>query len=188
MTISKSIFTNLDALRLSPESLSLAGTTEVLTHVPIRKPARPEFVRINPDPAMTLATAIYDDKEERETFLVMPAMQIELVGELKPVLLCQAINRQNVVFIWPVPLPDVTGKRNSWSESARDAAELAKTHWVRMAADMSLGAYRVYRAEGALSEPVWPDRTLSELLEIAFTGRVIDRVDHPVIQRLRGLA
>jgi len=53
---------------------------------------------------------------------------------------------------------------------------------------MSLGAYRIYRAEGELSDPVWPDRTLSELLEIAFRDRIISTEDHPVIRRLRGLA
>jgi hypothetical protein len=56
-----------------------------------------------------------------------------------------------------------------------------------MAADMSLGAYRIYTAEGQLSDPVWPDKMLAQLLEIAFKDRVIEREDHPVVKRLRGL-
>ena len=72
-------------------------------------------------------------------------MHAELVGELKPVLLTLATNRQGVVFIWPVPLPDDSGRRNAWAETAREGAELAKTHWVRVAADMSLGALAPHR-------------------------------------------
>jgi hypothetical protein len=57
-----------------------------------------------------------------------------------------------------------------------------------MVADIPFGAYRFYEAEGVLSEPLWPEKTLSELLEIGFKDRIIDSVDHPVIRRLRGLS
>ena len=115
-------------------------------------------------------------------------MRDALVGEIKPVLLVTAITRQSTVFIWPLALPSEGGRRNDWHETAREAAELAKKAWVRLSADMSLGAYRIYRAEGALSDPTWPEKSLNELLEIAFKDRIIDREDHPVVRRLRGLA
>jgi hypothetical protein len=60
--------------------------------------------------------------------------------------------------------------------------------WVRLAADMSLGAYRIYQAEGQLSEPLWPEKTLPELLKLGFKDRIIDSAEHPVVKRLRGLA
>jgi hypothetical protein len=53
---------------------------------------------------------------------------------------------------------------------------------------MGLGGYRIYQAEGALTEPEWPDRTLNEILEIAFRDRIVDSEHHPVVRRLRGLA
>jgi hypothetical protein len=178
---------HLDALRLSPDAAAIAGTREVLAHVAVRKPNRTEFVRVHPDSAMSLVTAVFIDKEERETFFVAPAMREALVGEIKPVLLMVALTRQGVVFIWPVPMPDESGRRNAWAETARQGAELAKSAWVRLAADLSLGAYRLYQAEGALSEPTWSDKPLPDLLEIAFRNRIIDSDDHPVIRRLRGL-
>ena len=137
---------------------------------------------------MQLATGVFVDREEREVFFVAPELWAELAGELKPVLLVTAINRQGVTFLWPVPLPDEGGRRNAWAETAREACELAKTAWVRLTADMSLGAYRIYEAEGQLSEPVWPDKTLPELLKLGFKDRIIDSADHPVIKRLRGLS
>ena len=32
----------------------------------------------------------------------------------------------------------------------------------------------------------WPEESFTELLKVAFRGRVVDRADHPVIARLRG--
>ena len=182
------IFSNLDALRLSPEATVLSGTSEVLTHIPVRKPNRHEFFRTHPNPEMWFNTGIFEDKEEREVFFVTPAMRDALVGEIKPVILAVTINRQSVLSLWPLKLPTEETRYNAWSETAREAAELAKTRWVSMRADMSLGGYRIYKAEGQLSEPVWPDKPLNEMLEIAFRDRIVGSEDHPVVRRLRGLA
>jgi hypothetical protein len=184
----ESVFDNLEAIRLSPDAAATAGTREVLRHVPVRKPNRIEFVRVHPNADMQLATGVFVDREEREVYFVVPELRAELAGELKPVLLVTAISRQGVTILWPVPLPDEGGRRNAWGETTREACELAKFSWVRVAPDMSLGAYRIYEAEGQLSEPVWPDKTLPELLKLAFRDRIIDSADHPVVKRLRGLS
>jgi hypothetical protein len=187
MSAPMNIFADLAALRLSDsDTAAVVGAREVLSHVPVRKPSRHEYFRVHPDHDMSLTTAVFTDQEEGETFLVAPEMRAALVGESKPVHLVTAITRQNVVLIWPLSI-DIDGRSNPWHEVAREAAELAKTHWVRMASDRSLRAYRVFKAEGELSDPKWPEQSFSELLEIAFLGRVIDQLDHPVLRRLRGL-
>ena len=53
-------------------------------------------------------------------------------------------------------------------------------------ANMPAGTYDVLEAAGQFPEPVWPEVSLQQLLEIAFKGRVIDTMDHPVLRRLRG--
>ena len=75
----------------------------------------------------------------------------------------------------------------AWQTSAREAADLAGDHWIRLRADMSLGAYRVDKASGDLGEPKWSSNSLQELLRIAFRDRIIDSVDHPVVRRRLGL-
>jgi hypothetical protein len=68
-----------------------------------------------------------------------------------------------------------------------EATELAMTKWVRIKANMSLGAYDIFVAEGNLSEPDWPDLPYKEILRIAFRSKFVDSTDHTVIKRLRGL-
>jgi hypothetical protein len=182
------IFANLDALRLSADAAAVVGTSEILSHVPVRKPNRHEFFRTRAETEFWFDTGVFEDREERETFLVTPKMRDALVGEIKPVLLVPTITRQNVLILWPLKLPTEGQRHNGWMETAREAAELAKTKWVRLAADMGLGGYRIYQAEGELSEPEWPDKPLREILQIAFRDRTVDSENHPVVRRLRGRA
>jgi hypothetical protein len=50
---------------------------------------------------------------------------------------------------------------------------------------MPVGAYDVCVATGKLPEPEWPtDKTFNDILRIAFKDRLIETVDHPVVQRL----
>jgi len=183
----QSIFSDLDKLRLSVGSTVFGGTTEILSKVPVRKPQKQEFVRVHPDQRMMLATAIYEDKQEREFYFVSPNMMSAMLGETTPVILVTAINRQKVSFLWPIKIANDNGNGNAWQDSAQQGCEAAKKTWVRLSADMSLGAYRIWAAQGELSEPEWRPEPLNELLEIAFRGRVIENDDHPVVKRLRGL-
>jgi hypothetical protein len=75
-----------------------------------------------------------------------------------------------------------------WHRSAAEAAELAMTRWIRVKANMGLGAYEVFEAASTISDPKLPDIRFQELLRIGFRDRLVDSFDHPVIKRLRGLA
>ena len=96
------------------------------------------------------------------------------------------VNRNGTPFLWPVRLPGPDGKLDSWNTSAADAVVLAQSSWVRVAANMDLGAYELYEAPGIDAEPKWPAEPMAELLTVAFRGKMIDSMDHPVLKRLRG--
>jgi len=166
-----------ERLRLSQNFVDLVGVRKILTTVRVSKPHRQMFVRVHPDPKYRLDTLVLELKEERETYLVDLALGSELPGELVAVTLFTAITRQNDVFLWPARLPDPDGRQNRWSESARQAAKLAMSQWVRMAANMSLGAYEISVATGDLPEPQWPEKNFQELLQIAFYDRFIRQED-----------
>jgi hypothetical protein len=66
-------FDNLLALRLDQSYADTVGVKKLLTTVPVRKPNRQDFVRVNPDPAYRLTpAAIIEVKEDREVYLVTP--------------------------------------------------------------------------------------------------------------------
>lgn len=174
-------FPDIEALKINWDDFINSSVREILATVPVGKARKSDFFRVHPSPEYMMATMTYECKDERKYFLVTPSMVQELAGEATPTLILTMINRQNVLGLWPIKLGTT-----DWAVSANQAAELAKTKWVRMAADMSLGAYRIYEAQGELSEPEWPKKPFNELVQIAFRGRIIDREDHPVINRLRG--
>ena len=169
-------------------SRELIGIKKVIGTVTVRKPGPKEFVRVRPEPEFRLPAGIIEVKEDRETFLVHPAMREELAGEMKPFMLFTAINRAGALFIWPVPLPGPGGRRNPWHESHMKGAEVGMVRWVRIEANMAAGMYDVMVAQGALPDPEWPDLDFGAILKLAFGFNVIDSADHPVVRRLRGLA
>jgi hypothetical protein len=176
------------ALRLSQDFAAGMGVKKALLTVPVRKPEKSWFVRVHPADGYALQTAVVELKEDRETYLVAPALWPALAAEstFSPRALFTAINRQGVLFIWPVRLPGADGKVDAWSQSALEAAQKARKGWLRVAANMALGAYEVWDATGELGEPEWPDKPFRGLLAIAFKGRFIDSLDHPVLRKLRG--
>jgi hypothetical protein len=173
-------------------NLRIAGSAPVavkklLTTVPVRKPNKQEFIRVHGDPAYSPSgLAFIELKDEREAYLLTPDVAEALPGEYSLVTLHTAVSRQGVLFLWPVKLPGPDGRANPWHASAGDAAERAKSMWLRVHANMSLGAYDQFVAEGKLPDPEWPDLPFNELLRIAFRDRLVSGLDHPLLDVLRG--
>jgi hypothetical protein len=179
----------------APENLRIdlnfgegVGVKKAIVTIPVRKPSDQDFVRVRPEPSYHLPTAIITLRDERETFLVAPHIAREIPGEFVLSTLYTSINRAGVLFLWPVRLPAADGRQLEWHRSAAEAAEMAMQSWVRVKANMSLGAYDIYQASATIPEPVWPDLSFDKLLEIAFRGRLVDSFDHVVLKRLRGEA
>jgi hypothetical protein len=179
---------DIASLRLNPSFLETAGVKKLLTTVPARKPSPQDFVRVHPAPEYRENFAMIDLKDDREDYLVRPETLQDLAGEVVLKTVFTAINRQGVVFLWPVRLPAPDDRKSEWSRSAREAAEMAMTRWVRMKANMSLGAYEITVAEAVMADPIWPELSFQELVRIAYRDRMVTTTDHPVVKRLRGLS
>ena len=177
----------LASLRLNPSFLETAGVKKLLTTVPARKPSPQEFFRVHPSSDYRENFAMIDLKDDREDFLVLPKLVPELAAEVVYKTIFTAINRQGVVFLWPIRLPAPDARRSdNWARSAREAAEFALSKWVRMKSNMSLGAYDITIADSVMAEPNWPALSFQELLRIAYRDRMVANLEHPVVKRLRG--
>src|SRR5262245_15819662 len=71
------------SLRLSQDFAASLGVKKALLTVPVRKPDKAWFVRVHPDEAYRLQTAVIELKEDRggETHLVAKALWPDLAAE-----------------------------------------------------------------------------------------------------------
>ena len=174
------------SLRLTQNFGETLGVKKVLTTVPVGRPSKDRFFRTHTSESWVFPTWILENKASGETYLVSAEVASALGDQVRPVELHAAIDRQNNPFLIPIPLPGPNGVRNRWHESLAQAVERAKSVWLRISANKDLGGYDIYEATAKLPDPVWPDTTMDELLEVAFKGRIITSLDHPIVQERLG--
>ena len=170
------------SLRLSQNFGETLGVKKVLATVPVGKPTKDRFFRTHTSPSWVFPTWILENKAAGETYIVSPEVASVLGDLVRPVELYAVIDRQNNPSLIPIPLPGPNGVRNPWHESLLQAVLWARLVWLRISANMALGGYDIFEAAASLPEPIWPETTMDELLEVAFRGRIITGLDHPVVQ------
>jgi hypothetical protein len=175
-----------ERLRIDPAGIG-AAAEKVLVKIAVRKPNRQEFFRTRAGQEHQLTCAVVELKDEREIYPVAPEIFHLIAQETRLVTIRLCVNVGGVPFLWAVPAPTPDGRKNAWHETAREAAEMAETNWIRMMADMGAGMYSIYRGNAQLAEPSFPDKSLRDLLSLAFKDDgLIETLDHPVLKRLRG--
>jgi len=86
------------------------------------------------------------------------------------------------VFQWPINHQS----NNRYSTSAMAICSHAMKEWTRMVSNQTLGCYEIIKPATYFPEPIWPDKTYDEILELAFKDRMITSLDHPEIKKLQG--
>jgi hypothetical protein len=84
---------NLSNLRLSQDFVETAGVKKLLTTVPVRRPHSQDFVRVHPDPNYRMTFAVIDLKDDREIYLLPPAIAQQLPGEFVTITLSRLIGK-----------------------------------------------------------------------------------------------
>ena len=160
------------------------GVRKVLLTVPVRKPNRDEFFRVHDEHYADLY--MVELKTEREIYFARHEVAQILAEFVEPVRLRYCVSRQGVAFLWPIKLPKDDRRADSWRTSAAEAAGLAERAWIRLSADMHLGAYQTFAAVADLGEPKWPTEAWADVIRIALRDRIIDAEDHAVVRQLLG--
>jgi hypothetical protein len=115
------------------------------------------------------------------------AMQYLSSGKIQRFRLALATKPFDVFFLCHVPTQNTD---NEWNMSNIAACAVAKTMWVQATSrrEENVDGYKVdyAREQDAFPDPKWLTQPLGELIEKTFTGRMIDREDHPALLRLTG--
>jgi hypothetical protein len=164
----------------------LAAVKRVITTIPARKPNGQQFVRTRPGAEWQLQALTLSLKDDGEVYFVHPDLYGELSEEVRPKMLYVYVTRDGSLGLWPVNLPSEDGRLDTWSQSAHTAAKMAQDAWIRLVSNRTVGAYEVRQAVALTDEPVWPDLTMREILNLAFRDKLITSLEHPIVKSLRG--
>ena len=191
------VFSNLEGRRLR-QSFDKLKTRKPLTTVGMRKPKAHEWFQAHP--TFRQEWVLFKAEEEglnEEWFFPTNEEVLAILEELsiKGVKTCMIfwwINRKGNTFVWPVQLADADGRQNEWHASMFDMMSVqANGQWARIEAGDS--GYEVTIAEPGENEnapkPDWPVvDSFGDVLRVAFKkgGRVIEHLNHPLLNRLRG--
>ncbi len=177
---------DIGTYRISQSYGEALSSKKLVSHVSVSKPVKGRFFRASTDQESSIDVFLYEDKTESTYHLVSPEVADILGGLVRAVTLHLAIDRADNPFLIPVPFPTENGQRNPWHQSLLNAIQVARENWVRIESDKSAGVYQVYQALGDLPGPNWPELAMDEIIRIAFSGRVIDDMDHPKVQAALG--
>lgn len=184
---------NFENLRLATTFDQGVMVKQKISTIPVRRPrSNLDFFRIRPGDEWQFPTYLLDIQEGDEgKYLVVPELFAEAsaLGKLKRVTIFMGITYPgDIIFLSDIPLPNEDGSDNGWNRSRRLAYKIAEKKWIKLRTNKDLGAYEIIEAVSELPEPVWPDepKSIVEALSIAFKDSLVDRIDHPVLKRLRG--
>jgi hypothetical protein len=176
---------------------AVAGSIETLqAGLPHHKFAdAKDFVRLHPDeeaywtPELCFVSVPIKGQKRETLHLIDDDLALRHLpsGKVSRFRLALATKPFDIFFLCHIPTRNLDNKYNS---TTVEACEQAKTLWVQLNSlkEKGIEDYErtVARNPDALPKPQWPTQSLSEVVERAFTGCLIDREDHPALLRLIG--
>ncbi len=175
---------DVSSLMLKPDASDEVPVKSVLANIRVDRPPQDTFFRVHPE--LQARLGMIRDGESRESYCVAPSLHAELAKDpaMRIWHCVTALTKQNGLYLWPLTTrePD----RNPWTATAWEGMRRACTNWVRMMSDQRNSCYNILEAEANLGEPKWPSEDMTEIIAVAFRGRVITDINHPKLRELRG--
>lgn len=194
ISIAKPDEVSLDKFR-SKRTPSLAGVETLQTALPHHNLSEAkDWVRLHPSEedywSPEFCFVSVPIKGQRATLHLIEeelAMRYLPSGRIKRFRLALGSLPDDKFFLCHVPTQYLD---NLWNESNLNACLQAKTLWTQATSrrDEGVDGYKVdvARDRSPFPEPNWPTQKLEQLIKATFSGRMIDREDHPGLLRLIG--
>lgn len=177
---------NIADFKSKPDNSNITIQKEI-TNIPVKKPNGQQFFKIHSELEYTVDCIKWKEENDR-LYLLHPSM-IPILQEqsLKFILHLGMYLSSRALFLFPVQLPKINEKWNSWHEAQAEAVDKAKLLWIRMEPSRDQGGYILHKAKGELDEPEWPDKSIEEFITIAFKSHTIVDEKHSIVKQLQGL-
>lgn len=178
---------DLSQFRINQDFAAHIQARKVAISVNVRRPDRQQWVCPLPGREWRAPVAILEDKANQRTYIVVPEIVPEVTADLVPKLLVAYVTTQGAASLWPIRMPDESGRLDTYNESALQIIEQYGGRWIRVLPNQVERRYDVLEmAATELPAPKWPEGGFTKLFSLAFRGRVIDNLNHPVLKTLRG--
>jgi len=153
------------------------------TVIPVRTPDSQWFFRCHHDPAMAVPVDVLIVKSgpDEGTYFLDPDVEFpdELDQYVVPAILTRSITNDGTEFFFLAKQSEKAPK-----ESTRRVIREARKAWIKTKWNSVTKAYDFQYARQLRRAPVWSDKTLDELLEMAFGDKFITRPDHEIVNHL----
>jgi len=174
----------LEDLRIDQDYKEILKDQEDVLEITPKKPHRQEILQVHPN--WQFVTYLLDWREISELYLVMQSIWPYIADECKKVVLFLYVTNAGRYGLWPIKLPEDGDSLDSYSKTARRAAELCMGEWRRVYTDRRIRQYKTRATElcESLPAPQWPDLSDEQLIGLAFEDRIISSLDHPILKSL----
>jgi len=178
------------------QTATVANVETLQSPLPVHNmAAAKDFVRLHPDEQnywsdeLCFMDVPIKGQKRNTLHLIVEHLALQFLesGEILRFRLALASKPNDVFFLCEVPTQNLD---NIWNITNVEGCEKAKTLWTKVTSRKSEGAegYKITcaRDPDSFSNPNWPTQSLGELIERAFTGRMIETEDHPALRRKIG--
>lgn len=184
-TVSASTSSILSSLRL-PDTYSNSGGTVLPIKALYGKLNKYRFCRVHPGNEYKFRCLVVEDKDNGETYLAASHMVGHLGNLATPKTIRLTVDNAGTPKLIGEPDIDPTGRKNLWHTSLKEGIKLGETEWVRVQSNMSAAQYEIVVSASDLGDPKWPKQCMEDLINDAFSGRIINSADHPYICQIQG--
>lgn len=118
-------------------------STEHLARMKVGRPPNATFFRVHPKYYQDLTVYVHEEGMDKVTYLILGAVYAQVCDEpaFKHKRFYLYATQAGGFGLWPVALPDETGRLDSWSESAATVVIEGQTQWVRCISNKGARAY-----------------------------------------------
>jgi hypothetical protein len=174
-------FADIEALRRAQDYSDFTNP-EPTTSFSVRTLQEGMHLRVNPDAMYTLL-GVYTPETKNGVYFVWPQFRDALGPLPRRCNLHVAVNGHGEYFLLRVKLSNPGQDDNRWYSTARMVTAEAMQVWVKVTKPQNTdGGWGYIPIQHQMFEPQWPTKPLQEVLTCAFPDRVIDRLNHELIE------